>query len=807
MVFLGCFQDPLDDPDPVAPPTYPGGVTADCHHLPHLCGLPMADLGGGQAPGAMHIAFLGDGFLPHEMPLFAAQAEAWAEGLRAHPDGFVGFAPDLFHFWRVDLPSNTGEVNDGDVLDTPLMAHNSPSDTACGGVGFIEADDARMELAVRAADRRVRVIPDAIVVVVKDSEGRANATPGRHVRISSRDGLDVLRHELGHALFWLGDEYVEFSSCPTSNDIHPRCTEHGPAPDSTEADLLMHPNLSRSDDGAKWLGAVEGSAEGGGRWPCFFHPEHSCLMDGDDSGFCPVCENAIREILRLRVCDSDGLAPRVAIAEEVQLNPSGSALTFGAVAFDERNVREIHWSLNGQELGEVGPFLNVPLGTLKKGDLLRAHAEDEAGHLGTSPPRRIDEDVPLPSLRFPILRPRNDGHIQELSVDARPPGGRLMARWKGKVVLDVPIQGRLKNTRPGQWVSLDAFLPIWGAADELEIFATSADGRARSAPLPLPISPPLAPALEARLGEQLQVGSRPAFIASDAEFSWRLTHRVLDRLDLGIPITGCAAVEKIVVRADGRIVGQRAAPFGLPCHASLGIFTLRVPLVFPRGLSWVETLSVDIQTFGGGSVHRTYGGAFQVLSRDDCPGISLFLDGESQWPRVHGALDPILFRSLSSSTQVLGLAADSQAHFSRPVLTEMDARILPLDLGPASGADHGGVISVSGSGFCQGLPTLFSEDHEVRWDVRPPGAYVLPHFKSGHALDVQVLGDFSGEDIVAVRPDGTDIPFFGLGRLQVDPAWGEIEIRDGSGNRIQVPLLAESFPDHAQEHLRCGGEK
>ena len=59
----------------------------------------------------------------------------------------------------------------------------------------------KLVVAIRASG----IAPDAVVVVVKDSLGRAN---GR-VHVSSNDDWRVVKHELGHAMFGLADEYTE----------------------------------------------------------------------------------------------------------------------------------------------------------------------------------------------------------------------------------------------------------------------------------------------------------------------------------------------------------------------------------------------------------------------------------------------------------------------------------------------------------------------------------------------------------------------------------------------------------------------
>lgn len=104
--------------------------------------------------------------------------------------------------------------------------------------------------------------------------------------ISKRDGgaSKVLVHELGHAIWGLGDEY--FSPGDTCNLT----------PEMTDADLP--PNLSIA--GAKWQHLIDAGIVGkpvdGGWMGCangIVHPTATCKMLDNTSDFCVVCEEAI----------------------------------------------------------------------------------------------------------------------------------------------------------------------------------------------------------------------------------------------------------------------------------------------------------------------------------------------------------------------------------------------------------------------------------------------------------------------------------------------------------------------------------
>jgi hypothetical protein len=173
-------------------PYPPLDSSADCLSHPHLCELAAEDLGGGDHPRAYHIVFLGDGYEPTALSAYRDEVDRLVQGLRQDPNGFVSWHPDMYRFHRVDVASRTSDVNDVDRTDTALGAFNNPESDACHG-RRIEAHPPLVALAARNAG----IDADAVVVIAHDSEGRENGG----VHVSSRSGVRVLRHELGHALF------------------------------------------------------------------------------------------------------------------------------------------------------------------------------------------------------------------------------------------------------------------------------------------------------------------------------------------------------------------------------------------------------------------------------------------------------------------------------------------------------------------------------------------------------------------------------------------------------------------------------
>jgi hypothetical protein len=420
---LGCAPDAAPAPLPYPEPD----AVASCTTSPSLCGLPLHDLGGGTHKNAWHIVFLGDGYLEDELPDFVWQANSLAS-LMLRPDGvfstndLVAHSPELFHFWRIDVPSASIEVDDDVLTNTPLGAHLGPPDM-CPGQPYILALEERFALALENArlvsaeedendrlwwwghddagfgdlrpdeitrwphvDTPLTVSRATFALLSHRSSGRANADwGGKNVRISSTHSVDTLAHELGHALFSLGDEYTEFFSCgealaPWSGAL--------PA-ESSEVALLETANTSTLLALEKWEHDVESVMPGGNRWPCHAHPTNSCLMLGGGA-LCPVCSSAVAERVAMRRCEPDTRPPRVAIEPSFTVFSGGTKALVAASAFDERRASRgggplsLSWVVDGNDANDprtatpvaTGPFAVVDL-TIEQGRLLRAVASDD----------------------------------------------------------------------------------------------------------------------------------------------------------------------------------------------------------------------------------------------------------------------------------------------------------------------------------------------------------------------------------------------------------------------------------------------
>lgn len=230
---------------------------------------------------SIDLVFLPDGFRASEQEAFETSVRAAIRQLESHPASFlreertrwnvhVGFVPSSKH-----CPGRRGDT----ARDTAFRTHVAPAERG----GLFVSDDAALERAGRALAPGL----DALVVILRTSEVPGFATgnipcEGGVVRLP--EGMEgVLLHELGHALFGLGDEYTGALALPPS--------ELGV--------VAFYPNVTCASDGARFVqlglerpALVEGALGFSGGVQRAAGP---CVMD--DSGavrFCPPCAAVIR---------------------------------------------------------------------------------------------------------------------------------------------------------------------------------------------------------------------------------------------------------------------------------------------------------------------------------------------------------------------------------------------------------------------------------------------------------------------------------------------------------------------------------
>jgi hypothetical protein len=234
---------------------------------------------------ATNLVFLAEGYTPAERDAFFTDAKTMAK----HVDTDGGAAPIRaalrFNFHYVFVPS----TDDGAPPEIGGTSGNTPFRMHVDENSMLTTDDAAADAAA------VKYAPhvDTVVIVgrfraaapgAKTGFIRANSNikgQGSRVRIPS-DSADAFVHELGHALFALGDEYDG---------------RDGPIPAQDMQSLALFPNLTFDSTGARWSQVVAGAVEGGAEWnKGIWHPTATCRMNQCwdlDQTFCPVCQAAM----------------------------------------------------------------------------------------------------------------------------------------------------------------------------------------------------------------------------------------------------------------------------------------------------------------------------------------------------------------------------------------------------------------------------------------------------------------------------------------------------------------------------------
>lgn len=778
IIAVGCGS-PTTSP-PSTAPAAPGplvlhppldGPAPDCASHPHLCGLSLTDLGGGEHPRAFHLVFVGDGFVSGED--FVAVIERLHGGLVTDVAGPVTFDPDLFHFWRVDLESASAATVDDERRDTPLGAGLLPPDS-CVGEPFITVDGPRTRLALQEAttagadtpikDLQARGFVHAIVVVA-DSTGRANAS--LDVRISSFDSVQTLRHELGHALFQLADEYAEFDACPDGALID--------AAHHTDGDLAHVVNIQRSIDPAKWQGLSSESFVGGSRVPCLHHASPSCLMEGSGDAFCPVCLQGIAERLDLQRCrdggaDGDVFAPRVVIdaplrEADLVILPGGSSAVVRAVVDDTHDGGlPIRWLLDGEVVAEgavaeldlvaLNDRLDQRDGGALKDAVFVASAEDARGNVGVSRPVLLDEALP--------------GLLELEQTDIGSVPGRIGVRVESLRPFDVlevksAIETLVVDSGPFGTATVALRVPLVGEA-MVQVSARSADGRLHAAAQTLRVTTTTATATTT-------LPAAPLVTFAPGSDAFPLGRQSL----LFVDVRACVAVVEVgVVIADDREVLERVpAQRASVCSDGQVPPPIRYAVDVDDAVSRVVPVVVDV------TGRRSFGPPLEVVRADelleDCVEVTV--------GRPKSPFDAVV---VEIGAGVGGLIVEASAVVGGRTLelgrvgAGLQGRLFPVDLDQTATR-----LRVSTTARCaDGVTARVRTDVDVGGlvaaiDVRPP--LVLPPLhapREATRQDVLVIDDRGLERVLV---DGVAVPVTGT-RITLQAAPGAtIEVVDTAG--------------------------
>ena len=274
----------------------------------------------GPASERFNIVFLSDGFQKDQLPAFHARVQEFVNYMMLEPPfDTVGSSINV---WRIDVASTDFGADDP---------------TACGGSGATAATyfDAtycgdgvvrRLLTVNQNSARQVldNYIPEwnvAIVLVNSAIHGGSGGEIGTSALAANWQATTL--HELGHSAFGLADEYEYYRGCGIDTDRDRHSTAHEPsAPNvtiQTNRDQLKWSNLVNQhtpiptwrnpdctecadDSDNPYPGEiVTGIYEGAHYFHCdAYRPVWTCLMRVVARGvthFCPVCQEAIREVL------------------------------------------------------------------------------------------------------------------------------------------------------------------------------------------------------------------------------------------------------------------------------------------------------------------------------------------------------------------------------------------------------------------------------------------------------------------------------------------------------------------------------
>ncbi len=345
---------------------------ATCAQSPELCGLAVASvIEQPDLERAIDVVLVGDGF--SDMADWHAVADDMIAAL--HHDlatGVYGTVDAVWNVHVVDVVSLPGgDVTDGDKADTPLGMISV-------GSNIITASSDRAALAAANAPD-----VDVTVAIANSESGRANANfpaqlaSGGSIRLSRR--TKPLTHELGHAAFWLADEYSETSACSQKSD----------AQLARQRNTTADPNCLKFES-VPGAGCVEGSSycsEGH-----FRSAQHCFMRFSGNLPACPVCWQTIRDTLLEVRSGADVAAPWAAILTPAAGSAAGGWIDLLASFNDDFFTPvQLAFEVDGALAGVV-EATNSPAGmgldtrALADGQhALVVHVSDTVGRSRTSP--------------------------------------------------------------------------------------------------------------------------------------------------------------------------------------------------------------------------------------------------------------------------------------------------------------------------------------------------------------------------------------------------------------------------------------
>lgn len=260
--------------------------------------LPHTYIHRGAHPGAkIAVAILAEGYTPAEMPLFRADAQAAVNAIFDHEP--FGELRERFDFIAVETPSDTTGVSTPKSADWRPTAFDSHFST-------FYSDRYLTTPAVWAMHDACHGIPAEHFIVLANSEeygggGIFNA----YTLTSTRDTNfhNVVVHEFGHSFGGLADEY--FYEGDVMDDTYPLDVEPWEPNITTLVDFDSKwksqlpagtPVPTPTEKASEYpVGLFEGA---GYSFRGIYRPADYCRMRVNNiDSFCPVCQNALREMI------------------------------------------------------------------------------------------------------------------------------------------------------------------------------------------------------------------------------------------------------------------------------------------------------------------------------------------------------------------------------------------------------------------------------------------------------------------------------------------------------------------------------
>ena len=256
------------------------GLTAGTVHWPEEFGDTNRFLvfgNAGEASQRINIVIVPDGYTYSSKALMESDASALVARFRStspfkEHDPFINYTL----VYAYSTQNGTDECDCDTIKDTAM------------GTGFIDegypcldpsnrclyySNGCDTDTSANIASAELRAPAQDVTIVMVNTTRYGGCGGARAVySAGDSDAEDIARHELGHALADLADEYDEFAGCGTF---------------AGEINTSLN---SSSGAWPEWISSLGAPRQGGEYYPqCIYRPDDTCLMREFVTTFCPVC--------------------------------------------------------------------------------------------------------------------------------------------------------------------------------------------------------------------------------------------------------------------------------------------------------------------------------------------------------------------------------------------------------------------------------------------------------------------------------------------------------------------------------------